>query len=267
MAVTIGVKTNVDQIAKSIGKLGDSQVPFATSLAMNRTGELARKTLVTTMKSVFDRPTPFVLNSTFVKNSTKNRLQITIGHKELNGKGRPSSAYLQAEIEGGIRKRRASEHALNNYYVPSRNMPLDQYGNIPGGQIKKLLSELGLSENSSGFTSNRSTNSAARQKRKGTFRDVFVMQPNNPRGLKPGVYQRIYSATKTRYSALAGRNVAIQGPTTLKPLLFFVSTPQYNKRYDFEGVIQRVWDAEYGRQFAAAMDYALSTAKFKVNAV
>lgn len=242
--ITFGIKSDIDEVSRAFDVMGKDQVPFATSLAMNRTAQLVQKTLITTMRSIFDRPTPFILNSTFIASSTKSRLQVTIGHKDASGRI-PSSAFVKSEIEGGSRLMKASEKALGHYYAPSKNVSLDQYGNVPGSVIKQIMSALG-----DGGTG----------KLKG--QEIFVMQPNNPRGLKPGVYQRLKIGTKTRHSALAGGKVALQSGGKLKPILFFEThSPQYTQRYDFEGVVARVWQAEYSRQFESALDYALANPK------
>jgi hypothetical protein len=48
------------------------------------------------------------------------------------------------------------------------------------------------------------------------------------------------------------------------PVLFIMPNVHYSKRYDMEGIVNRVIDQEFGRQFAAAMDYALGMAKIRI---
>jgi len=229
--ISFGVKSNIDQVAKAFDKMARDQVPFATSLALNRTAQLARQTLRTHMASVFDRPTPYTLNSLYTINSTKRRLIARVEHK-TGGKGTPASKYLRPEIEGGTRRQKASERIIadlagvpNGVYVPGPGAKLDSYGNVSGSFIRQILAQL------------RGTS----VKKKVGY---FVVRRGNSRGIAAGVYQR----TSTR----------------IVPVLWVIPRATYQKRYDMEGVVKRVTNAEFGRQFAAAMDYALATAKVKL---
>lgn len=241
------IKSNFDQVEKALADLGPNQVPFATSLALNRVAQLAVNTIRTQMNIFFDRPTPYTLNSLTVKYATKTKLTARVEHKLDAGKGTPASKYLRPEIEGGSRNQKHSEKVLcrlvgmpDGYLIPGAGAPLDAYGNVRGSLITQILSALGgLSE--SGFTGNRTKASAARKG--AALKEYFVINANNARGKKPGIYRR--------------------DSTRIVSIFFVVPKVQYEVRYHMEDIVARVRDAEYGRQFNAAMDYALSTAKLK----
>lgn len=74
--------------------------------------------------------------------------------------------------------------------------------------------------------------------------EYVLVRPGQKSKLVPGVYQRV-----------GGRIVA---------LFLFKTSATYQTRYDMHGVVDRVVKAEFDRQFAAQMDYALSTARIKL---
>lgn len=233
-----GIKSNLDQLTKAFDKMASGQVPFATSLALNRCLQLARTTLLSTMQREFNAPTPFILNSLFTKNSTKTNLVGTVGHKQSADGRLPPSAPLRAEIEGGGRAMKSLEKQVGSYLMPSRVVRLDAYGNVPGSLVRSIGAAI-----SSGGTGRGG-------------KEYVVLLAGNPRGLAPGIYQVLGGASaKGKDKRSTGR---------LVPIFFFSRAPHYSKRYDIEGVVQRVVNAEFGNQFAAAMDYALSTAKVKL---
>lgn len=192
------------------------QVPFATSLALNRTAELARNVLQVEMHRVFDRPKPFTLKSIFIRRATKRDLTARIFHSDK------VSPYLQAEIEGGKRDEKRSEIKLGEgVLVPTRNVRLDSYGGVSRAYLARVLS--GAQEGRGGYV---------------------LIRPGQASRLAPGVYQRVDG--------------------TIRALFLFKTSASYQPRYDMEGVVQRVVDAEFGRQFAAAMDFALATARVQI---
>jgi hypothetical protein len=203
----------IDIAAVKFEMMAEAQVPFATSLALNRTAELSLAALRTQLQVVFDRPTPYTLNSLFVQKSTKSKLTVIVGHRPK------ASSPLLAEIEGGDRRLKSTEKPTESVLIPSRYAKLDGYGNLPSATVKLL--RLAIEQGTSGS---------------GTRTFVYLPK-GNPRGLAPGVYQRTDRG--------------------LMPVVFLHDKASYTKRYDLEGIVHRVFDAEFGKQFTAAMDYAL----------
>lgn len=247
--ISYGVKSNVDAVAKQFEKTMGSQVPFATSLAINNVAFIARTRLIYTMQHVFDNPTPWTLNSLIVKKATKQTLLAWVGHNTDVDKGStPASKYLRPEIEGGIRyAQKKSEIAIaekcgvpNGIWVPAKGIA-NSYGNVSGALVTKILSTIGaLTE--SGFSGNQT----ARSKKKlgDKARSFFIMKAGNTRGLKPGVYEKI--------------------DDKIRPVLFVIPSGHYKKLYEFEKIVQDVIKDHMDLEFAKAMDYALATAKVKI---
>ena len=132
----IDVRTNVKEMTKKLSKIQKKQVPFATSLALNMTGDDVAQSVTGAMKQYLDRPTPFTLNAFMTKGgrfkgikAKKNKLVATIIP------GAAQAEYLKYQIIGGVRNPKAKKIA-----IPTSNARLNKYGNIPNrksGLIKK----------------------------------------------------------------------------------------------------------------------------------
>jgi hypothetical protein len=242
---TVSAKANIAELTKGLDLWYD-QIPFATSLALNNTGRSAKADLVDEMPRVFDRPTPYTLNSIFMKPSTKTELRVVLWLKDDTFKGTPASRYLGPEIFGGERSLKRFERALlargllpqGMIVVPGSAAQIDQYGNISRSQIVQILSAL-QAFGQQGYLANRT----ARSKTRGKKAEYFVGQPG--RGLPLGVWQRTSFAVGS----------------AAKPVLIFVRPKPYKPRFDFFGVAQRAFDREFNGQFSLAMTYAISTAR------
>src|ERR1035441_633525 len=74
------------------------QLPFATAKALTRTAQLIKAAEVDEMRRVFDRPTPWTLNSVFITPATKDNLIARVWLKQDAAKGTPAAKYLLSEI-------------------------------------------------------------------------------------------------------------------------------------------------------------------------
>lgn len=246
--LTIGIQSNIDQVTQAFDKMAQGQVPFATSVALNKMAKIVRDQLQGAMMLVFDRPTPYTINSLYILYSTKTNLTARVEHKDFAGKGTPASKYLRPEIEGGSRTQKRSEVVFarlagmpGGFWTPGPGARLNSYGNVSPAQITQILSAVGgLSE--SGFLGNRTDASA---KRKGAaLKEYFIIPVNNPRGLAPGVYER-----------KAGRII---------PVLFLIPKATYRPRYDMQGIAEKAIAQRFDQIFAESLDYALSTARVSI---
>jgi hypothetical protein len=135
------------------------------------------------------------------------------------------SPYLKAEIEGGSRNEKRFELKIgNDILVPTRHVPKDQYGGVSRAYIRKVLGQ-------------------AYPLR---ARERYVIVKDKGRGkLEPGIYERM-------------KDGKIRALFLIKPQAI------YQPRYDMQAVVQRTVQSQFGAQFNAAMDFALSTAKIKL---
>jgi len=67
----VSARVKADTATAHLNALERKQLPFAYSLAVNRTAKLVKQAEIDKMRAVFDRPTPYTLNSLYVKPGTK----------------------------------------------------------------------------------------------------------------------------------------------------------------------------------------------------
>lgn len=262
----------LQDVLKNLERTRVDQIPFATAKALNDTAKMVRERTVETMRSVFDRPTPFTLNSFQIRPATKTNLtaRVEFKHERLS--------YMRTQVEGGTRRPKRSESALQKkgimragqYWVPGQGARLNQYGNISGGQIVQLLSVLQAAEMSSGYSANMTTRSAKTNRKP---RDYFAVTKKRG-GLVPGIYERVQTGAgfgaKTKKSMpfgtyqkgrTKGKVSSVIRARGAKPILIFVGKAGYQKRLPFYELSRKVVDQNFRNIFQAAAAYALRTAR------
>ena len=218
--------------AEFIGRAA-KQVPFVAAFALTNAMKDGREGERETMRSVFDKPTPYTLNALQVRPATKQNLKAELGFKEGFG-GTPAWKYLGPSVAGGQRKRKRFEIALtragilrsNEFTVPGRGAQLDSYGNMNRGQIVRILSALGAA-------SDAAQNTIRRPKRSNRRRnlDYFVLRGTRA---PDGVYLR-------------------EGRTVL-PILIFVKGMTYSKRFPYYEKARTVIPTAFRKHFRAGWE-------------
>ena len=255
----IKITDNLDLLSKNLGRF-QSQIPYALSVALNNTTEKARLAVRAEMPKVFDKPTPWVLNSLRVKRSTKTNLTAELAYKDRNS-AESSRSMIEPHVFGGQRRYGALEARLNRIgllpkgwnVVPGAAARLDTYGNMSRGQISQVLGVLGAYTEAGFNKANINTvkRLAKGNAKKNAYGFVYWVNPVN-RGIKgshlpPGVYQRLQPGFGS----------------SLKPVLIFVEGAKYKKRLDFFGITQQVVDAELPAEFDKVLKVAVDTALLK----
>ncbi len=160
--VEIDIDSEVKKALATLDTVSERQWPFIFQVALNDTARDVLKVYQTAMPYYIDRPVPFTINSMFVKLATKQNLNATVQWKEFTGSGSiPAGKYLTPEVYGGPRRQKRFEKALQAaglipsgwVAVPTKDAPIDSYGNVPGSYITQILSYLGANPD---FQSNRS---------------------------------------------------------------------------------------------------------------
>lgn len=226
----------LDKVEKSIQELG-RQFPVAVAKALTFTAERVKARLVSEMSTVFDRPTPYTLNSLYLKSATVSSLTSEVFLKDKMSKGPAASDWLGPEIFGGDRKAKRSEKAFQfrgvlpsgMYAMPGANAELDAYGNMSRGQIMRMLSYFKAAEMTAGYGANTSAEKKASMA-KGTRSSLgityFALTKKRGR-LLPGIYSKV-----------AGR---------IKPVMIFTKKPSYKPRFHFykvgEATVNKEWPA------------------------
>lgn len=228
-------------------------VTDAARRAVNATLPKGRAAVYEAMRRVFDRPTPYALNSLRVDPAPEvgqvSGAVMVKGRQDARGGGVPAQSYLRAEITGGSRRWKRFEVALMRrgilsrgwYAVPGKGARLDLWGNMSRGQVVEIMSWLQLfgvarGERKAGHRANKTERSKARA-RAGTARrfgmDVIVSSPLQAYrrgGLPFGIYTRQSNARTTRTAG---------APSPLRLVVLFVKSARYSKRLDFYGELER----------------------------
>lgn len=250
----ITVKAETRELERYLTAIERKHLPFVRALSLTKTAQhIQQKTLPAMLPRIFDRPAPFTMRGFYVIPAQKRDLspeaavQIKDGVTPLpmgrGGKiGTPAFNYLQPQIQGMPRRAKSHERQLrrmgilgpDEYTVPGENMRLNKFGNLTGATYSKILADvLNLDTRGNDIASGYGQRTTKRGKRR------YFYHPNlRPRG--------IYMRTGTR---------------TLIVALLFVKMPRYQKRFDFQGIGERVARKQFPIEFRKAMAYALRTAR------
>lgn len=264
-----------DQALAVLKRLGGGAMERAMAVALNRTAAQVKAAQVQAMKTSFDRPTKYTLNSLWIEGAAASQqaagtralpingdpyntrlvrsryLEAQVGLKDDSaGSGTPATKYLAPQIFGGPRNVKRFEKALQAagamprgwVAIPAAGARLDAYGNLSKGQITQILSQVGV-ELTAGY--NRGIAKTGRKRINALKRaggQFFVALPGKSK-LHPGVYQREF----------IGRNIT--------PVVIFARSASYRPRYDFEGVGMAVAQREIKTQALRAFK------EFKVTSV
>jgi hypothetical protein len=210
---------------KSYMKGFESQIPFATALALTRTLKLVQGDLGAKIQSIFDEPTARTKSSIFYTSANKRNLRAQIGIKDKAGAGVAPAQYLAPQVLGGRRSYKGLERALQSrglmrkgqMLAPSRGAKLNRYGNVTKAQARAVISSV-----DSGGTGR------GRQ---------YVVKPGD------GVYWR------------KGKGI--------KGFLNIIDDPTYKPKFDFYGLGAKSVAKHMPEQMRRAMIEAIQSARSK----
>ncbi len=213
------------------------QVAFATAVALTRTAVKVKAAIPAGLDKQLDRPTPFTKNGTYLVRAEKNKLVAEVGFKDLQSK------YLRLQQDGGTQE--AGEAGIR---LPG-NIQLNAFGNIPRGLIKKLKD---AAENGSLAPAivKRLGGSTGKRKKGAKAVQLFygVPQGKGWENAPAGIWRRV-----------EGTN---GGPGKLIPIVVFEDTPaKFKKRLDLGAIARPVVDEHFEREFVAALQQAMATAR------
>lgn len=237
------VRDNIALVTRDLTELQAKELPFATALALTKTAQAVQKDVVAEMSRVFDRPVPFTLRGTYVKPAKKTDLDAAVYFRTFGGKGVPAGKYLQAQIYGGARAQKGSERALakagllgnKGFFVPGPGVKLNRYGNVPGGTIKAILSDIGTGNAEQQMR--RATKGRSQRRRREQY---FIPRAESGKRAS-GVWVR------------RGKNIKIA--------LIFVASASYQVRFRFHEVAQASAMRHWPIEFDAAWRKALATSR------
>lgn len=231
------IRHNLRDLERGLSDIGQKQLPFATALALNDTAKDILTALRNHMGRVFDNPTRWTLNAFHFRRATKSKPIATIERKQaIRGKH-----YLEVQAVGGGRPHTGWEKQIGQklgldagYMAATNRLKRDRHGNIPRGNMQRVLSRIGASSLSG---TNSTRDSKRRAKGVGNY---FVGGPRN--NLRPGVYERTDAGIH-------------------RVLAFNTKTPSYRKLFDFDGVVKAEADRVLETHLARRLAEAIRTAR------
>lgn len=244
MQLNLEIK-GLEKVQEQLKRLSQDGIKQAASKALNDTAFKARKAVQDTMKSVFDRPTPYIVKSVQVKMATPDSLVAEIAPTYMGGKGVDPQKILAAQALGGSRRDKRSEKALraagilpNGFQTAIPQDPFpgsdDGRGNLRGPFLVQLISyfqafsEVGSKSNMTKKRKEKLANRGITQNGYKTINGfVYFVAYGRLRGgrtshLKPGIWAK---------SGTHGSNV--------KPVLMFVRSPNYTARLSMEEIVKK----------------------------
>lgn len=261
--MTVTVEATLADFNRQMESAG-KQLRFAVMRATNDAARAARTAVQAGMRSQFDRPTPFVVNSVWVEFATRENLSAKLFPRYPGGKAVDPTNVLVPQVEGGGRKLKRSERALQSagilprgfFTVPGQAAPLDAYGNVKGAFIVQLITYLQASGEQgyrANMTARRKTQLARAGRSAGGYKMLggvryFValgkLRGGSGNHLAPGIWS----------------STGIHG-SDVKPVLMFVRKPMYSKRLDYLEIAQRTVAETYPPAFRTRLAEAMRTAR------
>jgi hypothetical protein len=206
-----------DELGEMLAHLRED-LPKATAMTLTFMGQAAKAAAAKEVLRAFDRPTPWTQKSTYLKSAKVDNLQAEVYIKDL------SINSLAHHIDGGKRRAKGMEKLLRSagvlkgswqYVVPGSGLKLDAFGNIPKGEINKILSALKAQ-----FDPLANTTAKSRKRNKNQSRYFVITGASSMvtrKRLPPGVWYRGGDGAQSY----------------IKPLLIFVKSTAYQRRYRF----------------------------------
>lgn len=242
-----------EQVMDALGRQG----PFVVARTLTLSTKDAQQAIRKEMGRRFDQPTPYTLRALRIKPATKRNPSAYVWVKDRleAGKGTAPENYLLPQVEGGARKHKRHEKALQRmgilpqgwYTVPAKGAPVDRFGNLQRSEYVRILSwfqafgEQGYRANSTAKTRDRKKRGT--KKRRGQA--YFAITPRSPSALQPGIYRR------ERFAFGWG----------IKPVLIFTPSVSYGRRLDFYGVARKTTERVLGDHFRDSIQLAMRTAR------
>lgn len=257
----------------------NGQLAFGVARAVTQSAAEGRKDAQAEMKRVFDRPTPWIVNSVRYQMADKaavryglENVQARVFIVDEGNKGISPRQALAAQLTGGARSMKRFESAFvrlglltnGESLVPAsgRSDVLDQYGNVRAALLVQLLSyfqafgEQGYRANT---TLRRRTAIARYGRSERGFRTIGGKVYFWSRG--PGHWSGAGSWQQGRAQHLA-RGIWEKSGThgvNVKPVLLAVKGARYTKRYDFVGTVQRSVQRTFPNNLARSLREAGGT--------
>lgn len=277
------------------------QARFAAAQALNSAAFLSRGDWQAQMRAVFDRPTPYVVDSIWVaKRATREDLHAEVGPRYFGGKGVDPEKILLAEAFSGVRRPKRFEIALRRAGVLPQNMAAvpaswvtvdpasaDGFGGVKGSYIVRLLSYL-QAFGEQGYRANMTLANRKKLSGQGRWINGRFYGAHTKKGASGAGAAAVrqggvsYFVSKGRGATVVTRRQAAAGRfgdghdqhlpagiwqrsglygEDVKPVFLFTRMPRYRARLDLQGLADRARTVHFPPLFDAAFKRAMETAR------
>ena len=188
----MGISLTIDQDLKGFDRFLNNnrkQLPFATSLALNDTGFDMRQAFNKGTLSVFNKPTSFTQKAFLTTKSKKTNLVVHVFAKDKEGGD--AARYLRFCVQVGARPPKGFEKyfeglpndrslGMNVYFMPTRQMKRDSFGNISRANLKKVSASVSAGKSFIGTPKGGSRPAGIYERKKGTLIAKFITTTSRP---------------------------------------------------------------------------------------
>ena len=284
MQISVQVE-GLKELQASMKDFSERRKSAALATALTRTAVQVRDKVKGLMPTLLDRPTPYTMRQLKYVAATaakpvaavgfgvvaiEDQLGNVIRYQNLGASETPAGKYLSTQIDGGARKAKRFEVALQArrilpagwLAVPGQRAKMDAYGGQSVGEIKQILSYFDAASFKSG--SDQNSNFKGREKlRKGTRKtagfEYFAVQPGERRtftrasgktgtkAAQPGIYRRTLYALGSR----------------IEPIVIFVRAATYKRRFDFYNIAKAEGDRILQTELKRAIDESAARLRAK----
>lgn len=265
MQITVKAQ-GLDKVQKHLAKLSGQQFKAAQTKALNDAAFAVRRAYQDEMRSVFDRPTPYMLRSIQVKMAKGADGVALVGPMDFSGKTVDPAKVLAAEVTGGQRRDKRSEKALRRvgillpgYQMVAPRDPMpgseDGYGGLKGTFVRRVLAYLQAFSEVGHY-----------QNTKAKARNKLAKFGRNANGYKAigGVvffvsWGRLRSNANGHHSPLAYGVWAKTGThgAIVRPAILFVKAGTYQRRLKLDEILRK---AKVQEVFAKRLRYQIRRA-------
>lgn len=243
----------LEDYAHRLGKVAETQFPFAAARALTDAGKLAvKEDLPRAMQKAFHEPVRFTLNAFFSTRADKRDLKLEIKPREFANKGSAAFQYLEPQVKGGARKQKRSEQRLSAvtgkklYVLPAKGEKLNKHGNVTPSEMVKILSRVGaLADQSIGKRGRRKIAKAKRFVNHGarSHRSDYFIGGAKGSGAPKAIYRLLKKGV-------------------VEPVLALTQTaPKYKRRFDYDPALARSIDKHLPRFFDQRLAEAIASAR------
>lgn len=246
MVIQVSIRAEgIKPVQDLLGKLSGKEARVAYAKALNDVGYKVRRQMQAEMKTVFDRPTSYILKSSYVQQATPEKLSVRIApENQRDSPGVDPQKILQAQEFGGRRRDKRSEVILRRAgilpagyqaVIPREPYPGsdDGRGNIRGAFISQLISYFQASAEQ-GHSANM------KKKRKDKLEDRAKLTLLSNKKEVSIIRGRVYFVS---YGKMRGHHLApgiwaksgIHG-VDVKPVLMFTRAGSYKPRLSMERI-------------------------------